>query len=327
MSYKKELYQKTKDIISQRKRTAENIYAQRHSEVCLKIPEIVELEQKMAQTGLDAVKAIGLGENAQKHIDIISKINLSAQKRRTELLIKNGYDENYLKPPYTCENCKDSGLHNGRVCECFTQLLKKLAYDEFGKTTPMKLSDFDSFSLHYYPDEYDSLSEVNPRKHMADVLSFCKQYANSFNKNSQSLMFFGRTGLGKTHLSLAIAGQVVKMGYNVIYNSTPNLMSRLEKEHFGKMNSDIDTEELVYNCDLLILDDLGSEFQTNFTTAQLYNIVNNRLLNGLPTIINTNSDTQELADKYGERIASRLIGGYMVIGFCGNDIRQIKSML
>jgi len=160
---------------------------------------------------------------------------------------------------------------------------------------------------------------------MSQIYNYCKNWAEDFSKDSPSILMYGNTGLGKTHLSLAIANVVVEKGYNVIYSSAGNLFSKLEKEKFGKINFDESPEEQVLTVDLLILDDLGSEFSTQFTIATVYNIINTRILSGLPTIINTNLLYDEIGDKYNPRVYSRLIGDYQMLEFIGADIRQLKA--
>lgn len=324
MGYNKRIYIKAREELARRKQKAESEQKMRHDEVCIKIPEILRLEREMARTGAEAVRAIGMGADAQPFIERLSAQNLSAQARRKQLLVENGYDADYLKTHYSCEKCKDTGLDGEYICECYTRLAKSLAFDELSRSSPMKLSSFESFRTDYYPDRLDPNTGVVPREHMENIYNFCRLYAENFSASSQSLLMFGKTGLGKTHLSLAIAGEAVKKGYAVVYDSTPNIMNKLEKEHFGKGYSTQDTLELLTTCDLLILDDLGAEFQTSFTVASLYNIVNSRILSSLPTIISTNLDPKELEEKYTQRIASRFVGTYINLGFCGNDIRQIK---
>lgn len=325
MGYNKRIYIKAKQEMAKRKSKAENERKMRHDEVCLKIPRLLEIEREMSKTGAEAVKAIGMGANAQSYIQKLSEQNLKAQAERESLLKENGYPADYLETKYTCEKCHDTGLCNEYVCECFDRLVKSLAFEELSRSSPMKLSTFESFRTDYYPEKLDPATGVVPKEHMTNIYEFCRLYASNFTTDSRSLLMYGKTGLGKTHLSLAIAGEAVKKGYAVIYDSTPNIMNRLEREHFGKSTSDEDTLEMLSTCDLLILDDLGAEFQTSFTVSSLYNIVNNRLLSALPTIISTNLGPKELEEKYTQRIASRFVGSYVSLGFCGSDIRQLKK--
>ncbi|MBP5459595.1 MAG: ATP-binding protein, partial [Clostridia bacterium] len=166
---------------------------------------------------------------------------------------------------------------------------------------------------------------VDVYNRMAQIYSYCEAYAEDFSLSSPSLILYGNTGLGKTHLSLAIAGKAIEKGFNVVYGSAHNLLSEIEKEHFGRLKTDDSPEDNVLNADLLILDDLGAEFGTSFTVSMVYNIINTRLLKGLPTIISTNLWYDEISDKYGNRVYSRIIGNYTPLEFAGRDVRQLKN--
>lgn len=324
MAYSREAYSKARTELQRRRTEAENDRKKRHDEVCLRFPEILDIEREMARTGAEAIRAVGLGKDAEEYIDKIAKANLCAQEMRKTILTSNGYPEDYLDIHYTCPVCEDTGYDGQNACRCYFELVKKYAFESVTKGSLMSEMTFDSFSLGFYPDTRDAESGVIPREHMSHILDFCKMYADGFSLKSESLLLLGRTGLGKTHLSLAIAGKVTDKGYSVIYDSAQNIINRIEKEHFGRGDSGSDTLSDVCGCDLLILDDLGTEFQTNFTVSTIYNIVNNRTLSSLPTIISTNLDHSGLTEKYGERVASRIVGGFFTLGFCGNDIRQLK---
>ena len=157
---------------------------------------------------------------------------------------------------------------------------------------------------------------------MEKILNFCKAYASRFSSSSDNLFMQGATGLGKTHLSLAIANTLINRGHNVIYTSTPNIISKLEKEHFNHTFQDEETEKHLIDCDLLILDDLGTEFQTSFSNATIYNIINSRIMYQKPTIISTNLSVKEIQAAYSKRLVSRIMGNYKRLFFLGNDIRQ-----
>ena len=212
------------------------------------------------------------------------------------------------------------------MCICLKELLRKTAYQRLNEMTPLALCSFDSFVLDYYPEEPLSEGEASPRKQMTNVLRYCRNYANEFSMESSSLIMQGGTGLGKTHLSLAIANAAVQKDFGVIYVSAQNMATSLERERFGRGLEDGDTNALILGCDLLILDDLGTEFATSFVDASIYNIVNTRLMAGRPTIISTNLSLYELQKRYSERFVSRIIGSYVRLTFFGKDVRQQKRM-
>lgn len=325
MIYSKETYEKVKSVIAARKKRAEDKAQHRHDEFVKKHPDLLVIESELSKTGLETIKAILNGGNTQKAIAKLAKQNLSLQADRDKLLIDCGADKNYFTPDYTCKKCNDTGYQDGKMCDCQIELLRKYSCEILSNKTPLKLSNFSDFSLSFYQSSPDGTG-ISPKERMSGILDLCREYAADFDRNSPSLFMYGETGLGKTHLSLAIAGEVIKKGYGVVYDSAQNLLNKLEREHFGKYNSSSSfIEDSVLECDLLILDDLGSEFETKFTVSEIYNIINTRTLSGLPTIISSNIGLDELTSRYGARITSRIIGTYELLLFCGKDIRQIKK--
>lgn len=319
MGYSKQIYARAAEILRQRREQAETQALVRRAQVLQKCPEIEKIERQMAQTGLAAVRAIGAGDKAEEVIRALAVRNLELQEKRRTLLAQNGFPANCLQPAYACPICSDTGSVDGHACACYEKLLRELAYQELAQESPLKLSDFDSFRLDLYATVPDSNCLI-PREEMEAILQLCKNYAATFSDESGSLFLYGKTGLGKTHLSLAIAAAVIEKGYGVVYGSAQNLLGKLEKEHFGKA-PDTDTESLLTDCDLLILDDLGAEYTTGFTRAAVYNIVNTRLLCARPTILNSNLDFKELETKYSDRVSSRILGSYTVLHFVGGDMR------
>lgn len=299
---------------------------ERHAALCAKRPELVSLENGMASSGLSIVKALRDGRDVTSAVEAIRKENLELQEMRARLLQDEGLSADYLQPHFNCAQCEDTGYVQGKVCACLTALLRQMETERLGKISPLRLSSFEQFSLHYYPDEALN-GGLSCRKKMEDIFSFCKDYAENFTPEAKSILMCGATGLGKTHLSLAIAGTVIAKGYRVVYNATQNLLSAMEQEHFGRAEQPRGTtERLLLNCDLLILDDLGAEFTTTFTLATLYNCINTRLLAGRPIIISTNLSMKQIEERYTQRIASRIFTNYTLLGFEGRDIRQLKAM-
>ena len=320
MAYSKETYKKAEQELAQRRSRALAERENHHRIAVETVPEILEAEEKMSRAGLATIKAVGMGAaDAKEYIQKLSEINLEAQAQRRLLLKSNGFPEDWLDVHYTCKKCEDKGFVSGIMCGCFKELLKSIEYEKLCSKLPVGNCRFDNFKLDYYPDG----AGTSPKKRMESVLNYCKAYAADFSRRSPSLLLYGKTGLGKTHLSLAIAGKAVEEGYGVIYSSAQSLFNKLEKDKFGK--ADANTEEAILDCDLLIIDDLGAEFTTQFTVSALYNIVNSRELESKPTIISTNLMPEQLTKAYGERIASRILSNYVMLYFDGSDIRQIKT--
>lgn len=321
MAFSKDTYDKADREIKRRLSEALSAREERHSEAVEKIPELLVIEDTMAQAGLATIKAVGMGNGGEDYIKKLSEINLDAQKKRRELLVANGFTEDWLDVRYTCPKCKDKGSVGGYACECYKLLLRSIEYEKLCSKLPVNKCRFDNFKLDYYPDG----AGISPRRRMESVLDYCKAYAEDFSLRSPSLLLYGKTGLGKTHLSLAIAGKAVEAGYGVIYMTAQNLFNRLEREKFGRGDGE-NTEQSILDCDLLIIDDLGSEFSTQLTVSALYNIVNCRGLEEKPTIISTNLIPDELKNTYSDRIASRILSAYTILQFDGADIRQLKTI-
>ena len=323
MSYKRSVYIKAKEILAERKAKAEKEAEMRHSAAVAACPELLTVEREMASHGADVVKAVGMGANLDEYILSLAKANLKAQARRKELLKEAGFPEDYLDVKYTCEICKDTGFNKEFYCQCYRKLIRDVARDSLSVNSPLKRCSFDNFFLDRYPDVTDTLTGVNQREHMRNTYEYCKEYAENFTPDSQGLFMYGKTGLGKTHLSLAIANVVIDKGYDVYYGSIQSIMDKLEAERFGRLPREDSIKEDILSCDLLIIDDLGTEFSTQYTDAELYNIINSRTLASLPTIISTNLEINDISERYTQRIASRIIGSSMAVYFCGKDIRQI----
>ena len=217
-----------------------------------------------------------------------------------------------------CEKCGDTGYVSANLCDCVVKRAKELSFAALSEEMPIAESRFDNFDLKYYKNDEDKAV-------MEKIYRFCIRYAQELSVSSQSLMFFGGTGLGKTHLSLAIASAATEKGMGVVYSPVQNLLHKLEKEHFSH-SAETPLLDDVFECDLLILDDLGAEFSTSFTQALIYNIINTRILSSKPTVISTNLNPEEIGERYTPRVASRIFGCYNLKRFCGADIRQQKRL-
>ena len=324
MSYKRSVYIKAKEILAERKATAEREAEMRHSAAVALCPEIAKVEREMASHGADVVKAVGMGADLDEYIKNLAAANLKAQAKRKELLKAAGFPEDYLQVKYTCEICKDTGYNKEFYCQCYRKLIRDVARQELGANSPLKKCTFATFRVDKYPNVVDSVIGINQREHMRSNYEYCKAYAENFTTDATGLFMYGKTGLGKTHLSLAIANVVIDRGYDVYYGSIQSIMDKLEAEHFGRLPREDSIKEDILNCDLLIIDDLGTEFTTQYTNAELYNIINSRILSSLPTIISTNLELGDIADRYSHRVASRIIGSSEAVYFCGKDIRQME---
>ena len=237
------------------------------------------------------------------------------------LLKSNGYPEDYLDPIFTCKKCCDTGIGEHGRCSCYNDVLKMIASRELSKSLPMGLTCFESFDLSLYSDQPKAeLKNKSPRDIMKQNYDFCVSYAEDFLVPGESIFMTGGTGLGKTHLSLSVAKKVIEKNYSVVYGSVPDLLRRIENAHFNKTEDDAEVMNTLKECDLLLLDDLGAEFESQFYVSCLYELINTRLNYGRPTIVNTNLTGTELKKRYADRIVSRLYSMKRLV-YSGDDIR------
>lgn len=329
MGYPKEVYRYAHETLSQRAAQAEKLQQAHRAEIRRKIPDIPAIEDALAQTANAVLRAvIANPEQSANQIDQLKQKNLELQQQRAALLTQYGYPPNYLDEQYTCAACRDTGYIGTTMCTCMQTLLKNTAFARLSEMATAEVYRFEHFHLHYYPEQAPSGQPI-PREHMTKIYGYCQSYAAEFSPSSDNLLMLGQTGLGKTHLSLAIAYAVTERGFGVVYNSTQKLMDRLEAGKFSRQEDGreryMDELSHLLSCDLLILDDLGTEFFTQFTTSTLYNLINTRMTEGRPTIINTNLEISQIEEKYSQRMVSRLVCGYKVLKFYGKDIRFLKK--
>lgn len=317
MKYTKNAFDKAEQTLFERRKKSNDEHDKRLSEIESNAPEIANMYRELSGFGFEMVKLIGSGDkNVRPRIKELKDKNLAKRQAISHMLSEFGYPEDYLQYHYYCSNCCDRGYSNGVRCKCMTELLEKFTAQEINKNCMIKLHDFSEFKLEYYPEKGEA---VSPRNKMSKIFNDCRNYADNFSEHSPSLFFFGGTGLGKTFLSSCIAKQLLSQGRNVVFGSILDIFRKIENEHFK--GEEGNTAEIVKNAELVILDDLGSEFKTNFTNSVLYEIINYRLNLELPVIISTNLSMQELNQQYNERIVSRLTGYFMPFKFMGNDVR------
>jgi DNA replication protein DnaC len=323
MSFDVKYHIQAEDELKRRKQSNLKELEVRRNRIEKKFPEIMELRIKMSSTGARIAKVALEGGDTDTKLEQVRHENTTAAARIKELLMKANYPDNYLDPIYSCKSCKDSGVYNGVRCECYKNTLKRLAAEGINSKSPLTLTGFESFDVELYPDT-KSKEGYNIREIMKNNLDYCKNYAEDFHVSAVSntgLLLSGQTGLGKTHLSLAIAGRVLNRGFNAVYGSAPDLFRKINREDFGR--EDGNTMETLQSAELLVLDDIGAEPDRQDYRSDFYNLINSRMNLGNPTIISTNLTMSELKLRYGDRILSRFMT-MKILKFYGNDIRQIK---
>lgn len=328
MGYSGSVHKNAADRLAQRRLAAEKQADARRRQIYEKLPRARELEQAIAACGSAAVRAVLRGGDVVEEMTQLKEKNLSLQAELRDLLLQNGYAANALEPQYSCEKCSDTGyVEQGSrtvMCGCLKQQLVACACEEFNRIVPLQLSTFETFDVERYSKTVDPATGVVPYNQMEKIIRFCKAYARGFTPQSQSILMKGATGLGKTHLSLAIANEVIRRGYGVMYVSAPELVIRLERERFSREREGADTLETLTACDLLIIDDLGTEHHSSYTDSQVYTLFNARLLSGKPVIISTNLTMMQLQQDYSERFVSRINGAAQKLDFLGTDYRVQK---
>ncbi len=324
MAYSPEVIRLARARLASAKADRESENQQHLAMAYAQVPRLKEIDRQLRMTMAMAAQAIfATGEDAQQAMNAAREKNLSLQLERNELIAAN-FEEGFLEENPICDHCGGSVYIGSTMCECLAELCrqeqkKELTFLNVGR------EHFDQFRLDYYPDRIDPKFGVNIRSIMEKTFQTCRRYALTFSEKSGNLLFSGDTGLGKTFLSACIARTVADNGYSVVYESAPHLFSKLERAKFsGDEQARKDSEK--YNaCDLLIVDDLGTEMPGQFVTAALYTLINDRLLSGKPTIISTNLTTEDLSNRYSSQIVSRLRGSYTRVAFLGDDIRIKKN--
>ncbi len=286
----------------------------RHGEVLIKVPEMAKVEAELTKEGTKLLRAVLDGG---RDFDKIKSEIQSLQEKKKRLLNENGFGEDYLKDICSCEKCRDTGFVDGLRCDCHKILINKYIAKNSNLSELMRKQTFENFDMGLF--DGDEKVERVMKKACLDALEF----SNNFDEEKSSLLIMGAAGTGKTFLSSCIANRALERGKTVYYVSAFQIFDMFEKIHFEKGNTEelLQTEKYINDADLLIIDDLGTEFVTQFTAAALFNLVNSRLIEEKSTVISTNLGKGELADLYSQRIASRLTGEYKVILTLGKDLR------
>ena len=324
MGYSTEVIKRARECLAQVKADRESENRQHLQQAYARVPRLQEIDRQLRQTMALAAQAVfAKGGDARDAMEQVKQRNLGLQQERAELVTAN-FEEGFLDESPICDRCGGSGYIGSTMCECLTELCRQEQKKELSVLNVGKES-FEQFRLDYYSQQIDPELGVSMRTVMEKTFRTCRSYALTFSEKSPNLLFSGGTGLGKTFLSACIARTVANNGYSVAYESAAHLFSRLERAKFGGDEEQRQNVLKYTACDLLIIDDLGTEMGGQFTTSALYTLVNDRILSGKPTIISTNLNTEELARRYSPQIASRLRGDYLRVAFVGEDIRIIKN--
>jgi DNA replication protein len=319
MAYNKDNLAKIFENLAQRRVKAEEDAGAKRASLHAAHPEIAEIDRVLSQTGIKIFEASqGGSEGLSERIKKLRDENRALNQLRRETLAVCGYPEDYTDVKYTCPICSDTGYEGLKMCSCVRAALAMEGYKSSGIGNLMEKQSFQNFSLDFYADRDKEI--------MQNTLSRVKKFADNFGSgDAVSLLMFGATGLGKTHLSTAAAKVIIEKGYDVVYETAQNIFSDFEYQRFKSGYGETDDKTARYfDCDLLIIDDLGTEISNSFTVSCLYNIINTRINKGASVMINTNLTNDEILKRYADRITSRLFGEFSIMMFKGRDIRAQK---
>ena len=324
MAYSAEVVSRARARLAQAKEDRESENRQHLAVAYARVPRIREIDMLLRQTMAQAAyAAFQQGSDGRELLEQARQQNLELQQERAILAMEN-FEEGYLDDSPICDKCGGSGYIGSNMCECLRELCRQEQKKEVSILSGSR-DTFNQFRLDYYPDRVDPKYGASPRTIMERNLKVCRTYALTFTPSAGNLLFVGGTGLGKTFLSACIARAVADRGYSVVYESAGHLFSKLEQAKFNPSEEARREAARFNDCDLLILDDLGTEMPGQFATAALYTLLNDRILENKPVVVSTNLNMDELGRRYSPQIASRLQGSFLLLTFVGEDIRILKN--
>ena len=324
MAYSAEIVKRARARLAQAKEDRESENRQHLALAYARVPRIREIDMELRRTMAQAAQAAFLqGSDGREQLEKARIANLELQQERA-ILARENFEEGFLDDSPICENCGGSGYVGTSMCECLLELCRQEQKKEITILSGGKES-FAQFKLDYYSDRIDPKYGASPRTIMDRNFQYVRRYALTFSPASDNLLFVGGTGLGKTFLAACVARAVADRGYSVVYETASHLFSKLEQAKFSPNEENRREAEKMTACDLLIIDDLGTEMPGQFTTAALYSLLNDRLISGKPMLITTNLNKDEMTRRYSPQIASRIYGGFVGKSFVGEDIRILKN--
>lgn len=329
MYLKNSQYQEIMRLYDEKQARQRRLLEHRRLEIYEAFPEYAQLEDEI--TGLWAAGARAAARRSPDgSADAISEKVRQLTQRQKQILTSAGYPEDYLEMQYDCPLCQDTGFIGSEKCRCFTAAVSELLYRQSNLQEVLKKENFDTFRLEYYSDKKDPVLGISPRENMRNVLSVCRQFIQNFDDQGGSLLLYGDTGVGKTFLINCITKQLLDSSHSCIYLTAPQLIRIMERSAFRRDEDaddyEQDSADYIWDCDLLIIDDLGSELNNAFVNAQLFTCIDKRLTMGQSTLISTNLQPEQLQSVYSERISSRLLSSYQVLWIFGDDIRMRLSL-
>ena len=331
MAYEQNVLRRAAERLEDQRRRREEAQNARRREIYAAIPRVAEIDRQLRRTIVDIIAAsLRQGNDPVPAIGVIRDKNLDLQAERADLLVAHGYPADALDDKPACPRCSDTGWRGAVMCDCLKSLCAQEQIKELSKLLDLGEQSFDTFSLDVYSPSPWRGSGISPRENMEMVYEICLNYAQKFGRfYFNNLFLSGAPGLGKTFLSACIARTVSENGFSVVYDTAVNIFSRFEDRKFSRDAEDTrearDETRRYLSCDLLILDDLGSEMTTPFVQSALYTLINSRLTANRRTVISSNLSMEDVRRRYAPQIASRLEGEYRVLPFFGEDIRLLRK--
>ena len=328
MAYDGKIMRRALQRFEEDRRAREDRFQERRESIFRRQPRLKEIDAELRSTMSRIItSALRHGTDPAPAVAVLREENLRLQQEKRELLTRMGLPQDCLDEKPACVLCGDTGYRNGQVCRCLRSYYAREQQKELSRMLDLGNQSFETFSLNWYSEDCNPTLGISARENMDWVYRTCRKYAENFGPESGSLLLTGDPGLGKTFLSAAIAREVSGDGWSVVYDTASHIFDRFEARKFGReegdeVSSDVDR---VLNCDLLILDDLGTEMTTAFVQSALYQIINGRLMEKRSTIISTNLSPENIAQRYTPQIASRIEGEYQLLPFVGEDIRKLKK--
>lgn len=323
MAYSEQVLRRARVRLEQAKQERERENAAHRKEAYERYPRLKEIDRELQLTMAQLMAtALRHGEDPTQAIAQIRDRNLALQRERDWILEAGDFEEGFLDDAPVCAKCGGTGYEGNQMCSCLRELCRQEQKKELTSLLGSGRESFDTFRLDVYSDVYDDTLGTSPRKLMQSNFNICRRYAQNFTPQSGNLLFSGATGLGKTFLSACIARQVADRGFSVVYETAIRMFADFEAEKFGGEEQRGLTHKYLA-CDLLIIDDIGTEMTTQFTISAMYNIINTRLMDGKATVISTNLVPEAIEGRYSPQIASRILGTYRLIKFAGSDIRRL----
>lgn len=312
-----EIYSSVNEIFARRREEAEQSSENRRATLHERFPEIRKIDAELAGTGLRVMEAAFAGADVEAVVEQLKDRSIELQQKRKKVLFANGIAEDFSDINRHCKKCLDSGYVGLNMCDCFRRELNRERYMNAGLGKAFEGKSFETLNPNYATGK--SENGITPRDNLENIINFCRQYAKDVSEKQCNLMLIGGTGLGKTHLSSAIAISALENGCDVFYDTMISILDKLQKYDDRYTNR-------IYESQLLICDDFGTEFLNDYRMSIVYNIINHRIINGKSTLINTNLNLEELGKRYDSRICSRIFGEFYIKSLYGQDVRRLKLL-